>query len=1243
MKITAFGSYSKRIDYTQQDLGSGFVYDNLNNLTINSFYHFRDKILETIFKKYFPIKSKDKTRTLSLKKVIVGPSKLSFEKVRSSLVSYDFPIHLAFSYNICENRIKLASINYYKTHLDALRKWLKQKLNFVEPKLLNQKGSVYTFTDQKSTNKKIKAKIIVQGIVDNDLFFDLDFKNDAKVFFGNYPMISDKGTFLINGNEKVVVFQLSRAPGVYFNKVEDHHNIQLFAGEIIPQQGIWIDFVFRNVNFKDEDKNAVNAPVLHLIPDKVKVNYILLTDLLTIVGLEPTAVLDLLNHNETIVNSYRMYSGGAFSTESAVNRICNQIPFVTGSQTFNNKFKTIVSKFFDRLILSEVGRYKFNHKLFVGNNLYNRVLAKNLVDYRSKKIIFTKGTWISQRVWPKIKEFLLQGNNLETLEFAKTKVAGSNRVQVVEVYANNDEQDKVIKLVGVDPTCSDFTFTVPDLLATISYLLNLPYDVGSVDDIDSLANRNVKTIGELLEYRFYSGLKKIRDEVVRRLGDLTLDKYNYHISSLINSGPLLDTVREFFNVSQLCQFLDQTNPLAELSNKRRITILGESGLKRESASAKVRDIHPSYFGKICPIETPEGPNIGLITNLAFYASLNKHRFIETPYWKVKKGVVTKKIVYLSALEEEGLIIAPATTPCDQNRNILPDRLSVYLGDNLVTVHREDVEYLGYSSQQMFSVSTSCIPFLQHNDANRALMGANMQKQAVPLITADSPIIATGNEVAIARDSGFALVSKTAGKVVYADSSLVQIEDEKNKIENYYLTDFLASNQRSALFHNLLVKNGDLVEKNQIIADGPSVKGGELAIGQNLLVAFTTWKGYNFEDALIISDRLVRSDIFTSVHIEEYRIRRLRTSLGEERFTAQVPNTSNESLRFLDENGIALIGSEVAPGDVLVGKVTPRSKGKLTPEDILLNQLFQGREQNLDNNSLVVPNGGGGIVQNIRYYSADDYRGALPADVIEEIRVSIVQKMPVKQGDKLCNRHGNKGVVSRILPESSMPYLADGTPIDIMVNPLGVPSRMNVGQLLELHLSYAATKLGYKVVTPIFNGANINDLNKIIQESKLSPDGKEVLYDGETGQPFDQKIAIGNMYYLKLSHMVETKIHARNTGPYSLVTQQPLKGKAQNGGQRFGEMEVWALESYGAAYNLQELLTIKSDDIKGRNTILNAIIEKRTDTFRFANFPESFNVLIAEMRGLCLNVDILDKSPNELTSREDGEFDNEEEV
>ena len=1217
LKFQNFGSYSTRIDYTKQNLVSSFLSDDLNHIAIDGFHRFRNEVLPLLFKESFPVYSKNKNKILSLKKVIVGQPLRSFEKVRGSLGSYEFPIDLLLNYRIKEDRVKLSSINIYKNNVDAFEKWLKQKLNFQQPKLISEKNDVYVFANkiQNSSKKnKLQIKISVLSVKGHNLFFSFELQSESNVFFGFYPMISEKGTFLINGNEKVVVSQLGRAPGCYFYKLAEG----AFSSEIIPKKGVWIDFVTR-MSYKKGNRD-VGGTTLQLLLNKNKGSGILLTDLFTFSGLDKNFVLDLLNNEKEIVNSYDVHLGHDLSKITSI--VYSQISNSSENVTFNFKFNAVVDKFFQGLFLSKVGRHKLNHRLFVGNAVYNRVLAQNLVDYRSKKVIFPKGTWVSQKVWSKIKTFLKEGNNLLSLDFAKSKVPGSDKVQVVEVYCDNDKQDKTVKLVGVNPACTDFTLNVADLLALTSFLLNLRYGIGKVDDIDSLANRNIKSIPDILENRFLSGLNKVREEAMKRLNDLTSEKYNHKILSLVNSSSLSEVIREFFNISQLCQFLDQTNPLTELSSKRRITILGESGLKRESASAKVRDIHSSYFGKICPVETPEGPNIGLITNLAFYASLNEYNFIQTPYWKVKKGVLTKKIVYLSASEEEGLIIAPATTACDGDGQIVSEYLSVYLGDNLVTVHREDVEYLGYSGQQMFSVSAASIPFLEHDDANRALMGANMQKQAVPLIDAESPIVGTGNESLIARDSGFTLVNRVSGRVLYADSSSVKVKTKDNEVKNYYLTNFLTSNQNCAFFQNLLVKSGDLLKANQVIADGPSVKDGELAIGKNLLVAFTPWRGYNFEDALVISDRLVRADVFTSLHIEEYEIRRLRTALGDERFTNQVPNTSPESLRFLDENGIALIGSEVKPGDVLVGKVTVRSKGQLTPEDVLLNHLFHGRERNLDNNSLVVPNGGGGIVQKVCYFSQNDYKGSLPADVIEVVKISVVQKIPIKEGDKLCNRHGNKGIVSRILPASSMPFLVDGTPVDIMVNPLGVPSRMNVGQLLEMHFAYAANKLGYKVSTPIFNGANVDDLLAIMKESNLSPDGKETLYDGETGLPFDQRVAVGIMYFLKLSHMVETKIHARNNGPYALITQQPLKGKAQNGGQRFGEMEVWALESYGAAYNLQELLTIKSDDIKGRNNILRAIIDGSTKDFKFSHFPESFNVLLAEMRGLCLNVEVL---------------------
>ena len=1022
------------------------------------------------------------------------------------------------------------------------------------------------------------------------------------------------------------MFQLVRAPGVCFHKETKSRVYDFFNAEVIPKQGTWIDFVTKVHYMRDGKTKPTALPLLELSLDKSKTNTFFLTDLLTIFGLDKKVVLDLFNHSDEIVNSYNLTEKN-FSTEQAINRVYNKLFSNVSGVTVNFKLKTILNFFFnkEKFLLSGAGRYKFNHKLFIGNVLLNRVLAEDLIDYRSKKINFKKGTLVTKKVLLRIKEFLFSGNNLVKLDFAKERISGSDQVQVLSVFEDNDVQDKIIKLVGINPNCDEETLSVPDIVAIAAGLLNLSHDIGRVDDIDSLANRNIRTLDELLSFYFTRGLEKIVNDSTKKLDDLMLSKYNYKIVSLVNSGLLIDKVREFFNVSQLCQFLDQTNPLTELSNKRRVTILGESGLKRESASAKVRDIHSSYAGKICPIETPEGPNIGLITNLAFFASLNKWNFLQTPHRKVKNGVVTKKVVYLSALEEEGVIIAPATTPLDSEGKIINDNLQVYLDDNLITVHSDEVEYLTYSCKQMFSISTSCVPFLKHNDANRALMGANMQKQAVPLINSDSPIVGTGNENLIARDSGFCLIARNSGEVIYADSEIIKIKNAQNKIDKYLPTNFLPSNQRTALFHKLLVKAGDKVEKNQIIADGSSIQNGELAIGKNVLVAFTTWRGYNFEDAVIVSDRLVREDVFTSLHIEEYEIRRLRTSFGDkkqEKFTNQIPNTSEHSRRYLDEEGVVLLGSEVRSGDILVGKVTPKEKAKHSPEDILLNNIFHGREQHVENNSLVVPNGGGGIVQKIKRYSEKEYATSLSSDVIEVIKVFVVQKIYLKEGDKLANRHGNKGVISRILPENSMPYLSDGTAIDIMINPLGVPSRMNVGQLLEMHLSYASKKLGNKISTPIFNGANVEDLKLLMAKAKVSPEGKETLYDGETGVAFDRKIAVGMMYYLKLSHMVETKIHARNVGPYGLITQQPLKGKAQNGGQRFGEMEVWALESYGAAYNLQELLTIKSDDVKGRNNILYSIIENDTKNFTFNHYPESFNVLLAEMRSLCLNVEIL---------------------
>lgn len=1241
-KITSFGKNAKRRNYNKNDLSSLKI--NLNRFVEEDFNYFLNTALPKLFESYFPVYATDKKHQIVLKKLDIGKPRKTYQTVKNELGSYTFPINLDLLLKIQKSDIEIPAGKIAERlkndPVKVLNLWLKQRLNFTQPVLIAQNNNVYSFTDEKKLYKnKLLVTVTIKKQKAEYWYLDLNLKKRENVFFGEYPYISHKGSFLINGNEKVIVMQLVRAPGVYFAESISQLN-KVFKSEIIPNFGTWMDCVIRHISYKKltSETNQKALPIFEIILNKQKSNNVLISNLFTILGLEKKVILDLLNHHEVIVGSYQHYR---YESEivKTVENVYSKLFNPNKGLDFQEKLQTILDQFFtDRKFhLGQIGRYKINRKLSIVDLLFDRVLATDLIDEKTQKLVIKKGTLITKEYYHILTKFFNEDrNHLVALKFDKKLIKSHNLFQTVQVYEDNYDQKKVINLIGVDSQCQSETLTVVDLVVIVAYTLNLSIGAGQLDDIDSLSNRYVKTLCQLLINRFQTGLNKTRNDLIRKLNDLTINSFNNNedkIVNLINLNFISGTVKDFFNTSQLSQFLDQTNPLTELSNKRRITILGESGLKRESASSKIRDIHSSFLGKICPIETPEGPNIGLITNLAFNARINKFGFIETPYRQVINGRLTNKIVYLSALDEKHALIAPATTKFDDQGQLINEYVIIYFNDNLTSVPRNKVEYIGYSTEQMFSAPTASIPFLENNDANRALMGANMQKQAVPLIQPDSPIVATGTEHIVARDSGFAIVARNAGKVTYADSQKIEILNENAETDVYYLDNFLPSNQKTALYHSSLVKIGDQIAKQQIIADGAAIDNGELAIGKNLLVAFTTWKGYNYEDALIISERLVRENVLSSVHVYEYEIRRLRTKLGDEEFTTEIPNTSQNARRLLDENGIVVVGSEILPGDILVGKVTPRDKGQITPEDRLLNQLFRGREQNVENSSLTVATGDYGIVQRVQRYSSVDYDITLNSDVIEIIKVFVARKIPIQVGDKIASRHGNKGVISQILPENSMPFLADGTPVDILINPLGVPSRMNVGQLLEMHFGYAAHKLNVKIATPIFNGASKQDLKAIMQEANVDLSGKEFLYDGETGLPFDQKVAVGILYYLKLSHMVNTKIHARNVGPYTLITQQPLKGKAQNGGQRFGEMEVWALESYGAAHNLRELLTIKSDDIIGRNRIYNNIINGKIKNFYFENFPESFNVLMAEMKGLCLNTEIININKNDFTNKE----------
>jgi len=799
--------------------------------------------------------------------------------------------------------------------------------------------------------------------------------------------------------------------------------------------------------------------------------------------------------------------------------------------------------------LTKAGRFKLNQKLTIKNRLLGTRLAEDVLDAQGK-VLIPKDTLVNKENYEEVREIFSRDIMTTPLDFLND-INSPKTIQKVKVYRDNDLKTKTITLLGITGQSNDEFLNIADVLTTISYAENLHYNIGQIDDIDHLGNRRVRTVGELLQNQLRIGMIRIEKNVREKLS--TAQLFKVKPSTIINNKPLTAVIGEFFNLSQLSQFMDQINPLSELTNKRRLTALGPGGLSRDRAGLEVRDVHDSHYGRICPIETPEGPNIGLINNLATYAKVNEYGFITTPYRKVKNGVINNDdIRYLTADEENNYVIAQANVKQDDQGKILEETvISRYKGDDIIAnVH--DVDYIDVSPKQIFSIATSCIPFLENDDANRALMGANMQRQAVPLLKPEAPLVGTGVEFEAARDSGSAIVVKESGIVRYVDAKVITVETSQGTT-TYPLADFERSNNGTAIAQNPIVKLGDMVEKGEIIADGPSMDEGELAIGQNVVVAFTTYNGYNYEDAIVMSERVVMEDRFTSIHIDEYTIERRNTKQGEEEITREIPNISENSKKYLDSDGIVAIGTEVKHGDILVGKVTPKGQVQLSPEDKLLNAIFGEKSRNVKDNSLKVPNGGDGIVQTVKRFTREDYD--LAPDVLEIVKVYVVQKRKIQEGDKMSGRHGNKGVISRILPVEDMPHLEDGTPVDIMLNPQGVPSRMNIGQILEIHLGMAAKKLGIKVATPVFEGLNEQELDEIMQEAGMTNFGKVKLIDGATGEVMDKPIAVGVMYMLKLSHMVDDKLHARNVGPYSLITQQPLGGKAQNGGQRFGEMEV----------------------------------------------------------------------------------------
>ena len=1051
---------------------------------------------------------------------------------------------------------------------------------------------------------------------------------EQEVFMGDFPLMTDSGTFIINGAERVIVSQLVRSPGAYFADAIDKSGKTVFEGSIIPSRGTWLEF-------ENDAKDVLNVRIdrNRKIPGTV---------LLRALGLSSNEdIIDVFGDHEFILNT--LAKDNTTNTEEALIEIYNKLR-PGEPATLEGATSLLYTRFFDpkRYDLAKAGRFKFKKKLSLLDRIAGRVLAEDVKDVDGN-VVCTKGTVITNEVIDTLRPVFEAGAH--TVEMKTNPRLESNGVlQVVHVYVD-ESRTKVMKVIGTDLSLNCKYVTISDMIAAYSYMLNLvdifnSYDlapedrvshmarIGLLDDIDHLGNRRVRSVGELIQNQFRIGLSRMERVVKERMSLSEVDSVTPQ--SLTNIRPLTAAMKEFFASSQLSQFMDQINPLAELTNKRRLSALGPGGLSRDRAGYEVRDVHASHYGRICPIETPEGPNIGLISTLASYAKINEYGFIETPYRKVNKCVIDEDDVrYLTADEEKNYIIAQANVQTSDEGEILDEQvIARHLGENIMA-KREDVDFIDISPKQIVSVATSCIPFLENDDATRALMGANMQRQAVPLLNPHTPFVGTGMEYQAARDSGAALVSKHNGTVSYVDAKRIEIVDDEAVVHKYRLTKFAISNAGTCINHKPIVKVGEEVVVGQVLADGPAMEQGELALGQNVLVGFMTWNGYNYEDAVIMSERLVKEDVYTSIHIDEYSIECRDTKLGPEEITRDIPNVGDEARKNLNSDGIIMIGAEVKEGDILVGKVTPKGQAELSAEEKLLLAIFGEKSREVKDNSLRVPHGGAGIVHDIKIFDRKNGDELQPG-VNRVVKVYIVQKRKISEGDKMAGRHGNKGVISKILPIEDMPHLEDGTPLDIMLNPLGVPSRMNIGQVLELHLGYAARQLGLYIATPAFDGLHREDLEALMKEAGMNEDGKQPVISGRTGEYFDSPVSVGIMYFVKLSHMVDDKLHARSVGPYSLVTQQPLGGKAQNGGLRFGEMEVWALEAYGAAYTLREILTVKSDDVVGRVKTYEAIVKGQP--MPEPGLPESFRVLKKELQALALDIRLLDENDQEIDER-----------
>ena len=1107
----------------------------------------------------------------------------------------------------------------------------KLVLEFVNSRMEEQTN--YTVEEAKERDATYQTKLHVTVRLINKETSEI---KEQEIFLGDFPVMTESGTFIINGAERVVVSQLVRSPGCYYDKSFDKVGKELYTSQVMPIRGAWIEY--------ETDSNDI----FYARVDRTR--KLPVTTLLRALGLETDKdILDFYGNNKKIKAT--IDKDPIKTADDAVLEIYKklrpgELPTVDAAR------KVFTQMFFDpkRYDLARVGRYKFNQKLSLATRITGQIANKDVVDTESGEIFVNAGEMITKETAIQIQNSGINEVEIKVLDNV-VKIIGNGTVDIKEHVSKTVQKDidikefvnyAVLKNILANTAKKDLAnvinerkdelvpkhITTEDILSSINYLLNLEYNLGSIDDIDHLGNRRIRCVGELLQNQFRIGLTRLERVVRERMTVQDLDVVTP--LALINTKPITASIKEFFGSSQLSQFMDQTNPLSELTHKRRISALGPGGLSRERAGFEVRDIHNTHYGRLCPVESPEGPNIGLISALSSFAAINDYGFIETPYRVVDNGKVTDKVEFLSADLEEGNYIAQAQEPINKDKEFINENVKVRYKKEIIEVDRNKVNYIDVSPKQLVSVAAAMIPFLEHDDVKRSLMGSNMQRQAVPLLTNESPIVGTGIEYKAAKDSGILVLAEEDGIVQKVSADEIVVENKLKQIKKYKLRKFKRTNGGTCINQRPVVSKGEKVKAGDILADGPSTQNGEMALGKNVLIAYTTWEGYNFEDAILISERLVKEDVYTSIHIEEYECECRDTKLGPEEITRDIPNVGEDGLKDLDENGIIRIGAEVGPGDILVGKVTPKGETELTPEERLLRAIFGEKAREVRDTSLKVPHGETGTVVDVKVFNRKNC-DELDAGVNQKIVCYIATKRKISVGDKMAGRHGNKGVISKILPVEDMPFMPDGTPVDIVLNSLGVPSRMNLGQVLEVHLGMAARALGWKVATPVFDGAKANEIEALLEAADLNKDGKTDLYDGRTGEKFDHPITVGVMYMLKLHHLVDDKIHARSTGPYSLVTQQPLGGKAQFGGQRFGEMEVWALEAYGAAYTLQEMLTVKSDDVTGRVKTYEAIV--KGENIPEPGVPESFKVLIKELQSLGLDVSLLNDKDEILELQE----------